>query len=166
MAGEENLALEAMRGELHGLMVFAGSLAYGLERVLGRGANAVNFRAGRNVGIKTDVKAKTDDPVKAIEFVRLELTRHGINWEIEPWKPASASSYLYDKDGRTAMKLAFHNCMVRCTLFRFSHEQKLSLCQMEMGLLCGMLEKILGKRSQLTVLHAGENACFKELIIH
>lgn len=163
---EENMALEEMRGELQGLMVFTGSLAYGLEKLLGRGANAVNFRAGRNVGVKTDVKEKTDDPVKAIELVRQELTRHDINWEIEPWKPAAETSYLYDKDGKQAMKLAFHNCMVRCALFRFSHEQKQSLCQMEMGLLCGMLEKILGRRSQLLVLHAGENACLKELIIH
>jgi predicted hydrocarbon binding protein len=163
---EENMALEAMRGELQGLMVFTSSMAYGLERVLGRGANAINFRAGRNVGIKTDVKATTDDPVKAIELVREELARHHINWEIRPWKPASSSSYLYDKDGQQAMKLSFHNCMVRCALFRFSHEQKLSLCQMEMGLLCGMLEKILGKRSQLFVLHAGENACLKELVIY
>ena len=124
---EENMALEEIRGELQGLMVFTGSLAYGLEKVLGRGANAVNFRAGRNVGIKTEVKEKTTDPLKAIELVRRELEHHGINWEIEPWKPAAESSYLYEKDERQAMKLAFHNCMVRCALFRFSHQQKQSL---------------------------------------
>lgn len=162
---EENEALGQKKGELHGLMVFAGSLAYGLEKMLGRGASSVNFRAGRNVGLKVDVAKKTDDLMEALDVLRDGLAQRGINWEIKPWKPASEPSYVYENDGRPAIKLSFHNCMVRCTLFRFSHEQKLSMCQMEMGLLCGMLENITGRKSMLKVLHAGENACFKELIL-
>lgn len=162
---EDNVALEQKRGELHGLMVFTGSLAYGLEQMLGRGASSVNFRAGKNVGSKGTNPEKTDDLLRACDIVRDELAKRGVNWEIKPWKPASESNYVYEVDGQKAIKLSFHNCMVRCALFRFSHEQKLSMCQMEMGLLCGMIEKITGKRSMLKVLHAGENACLKELKI-
>jgi len=160
---DNNVALEQMRGELHGLMVFCGSLAYGLEHVLGRGAASVNFRAGKNVGMKSDITGKTDDMVEAVKILKASLEKRGINWGLQPWKPASESRYVYEVDGRQSMKLSFHNCMVRCTLFRFSHEQKLSMCQMEMGVLCGLFQKITGKRSVLKVLHAGENACLKEL---
>lgn len=157
--------LKQKRGELDGLMVFTGSLAYGLEHLLGRGASSVNFRAGKNIGKQGEISGKTDDLVDALEILREGLAKRGINWEIKPWKPSAASEYVYDLDGNQAIKLSFHNCMVRCTLFRFSHEQNLSMCQMEMGLLCGMLEKITGKRATLKVIHAGEHACLKELTL-
>jgi predicted hydrocarbon binding protein len=162
---EENMTLEQKRGELHGLMVFAGSLAYGLEQMLGRGATSINFRAGRNVGLKVEVAKKTGDLMEALDVLRDGLAQRGINWEIKPWKAATDDNYVYEVNEQPAIKLSFHNCMVRCTLFRFSHEQKLSMCQMEMGLLCGMLENITGRKAVLKVLHAGENACFKELAL-
>jgi len=51
-------------------------------------------------------------------------------------------------------------------LFRYGHEQRQSLCLMNHGLFCGYLQKILGKRVGLEILHAGENACLKELVVH
>lgn len=162
---QENDALEKKREELQGLMVFAGSLAYGLEQTLGRGASSINFRAGRNFGIKADVSRKTTDLVEALDILKDALAARGINWELKLWKPSTDANYVYEVDGKPAIKLSFHNCMVRCALFRFSHEQKLSMCQMEMGLLCGLMEKITGRKATLKVLHAGENACFKELVL-
>ena len=47
--------------------------------------------------------------------------------------------------------------MVRCALFRYGHPQKLSLCLMNHGLFCGLLEKIHGGSANLDILHAGEN---------
>ena len=71
----------------------------------------------------------------------------------------------FDKDGKQAVKLVFRNCMVRCALFRYGHEQKQSLCMMNHGLFCGYVQKITGKRADLEILHAGENACLKELLL-
>jgi predicted hydrocarbon binding protein len=157
------MALEQKRGELQGLLVFMASLSDGLEQTLGRGATTITFRAGRTIGLKSDVSSKATDVKEALDIVRKELEKRGINWEFELWKPNSASSFFYDKEGKKAAKLLFHNCMVRCALFRYSHEQKQSLCMMNHGLFCGFLQKVTGKRAELDIIHAGENGCLKEL---
>ena len=63
------------------------------------------------------------------------------------------------------LKLVFRHCMVRCALFRYSHEQKQSLCMMNHGMFCGYLQNVLGKRAELLIVHAGQSACLKELVI-
>jgi predicted hydrocarbon binding protein len=152
-----------MSNELQGLLVVMASLSHGLEQVLGRGAAPVTFRAGRTVGLKSEVKRKETDLLQALGVLEQELGTRGIVWPFELWKPKSATDYVYDKGGKSAVKLVFRNCMVRCALFRYGHEQKLSLCMMNHGLFCGYLQKITGKRAELEILHAGENACLKEL---
>jgi predicted hydrocarbon binding protein len=159
------MSTEQLRGELQGLMVVMASLSHGLEQMLGRGAAPITFRAGKTIGLKSDVSEKSTDPLKALEILKVELKKKGIQWPFEVWKPAADKEYFYDKDGKKAIKLAFHNCMVRCALFRYSHEQKLSLCMMNHGLFCGYLQKITGKRADLEIIHAGENGCLKELVL-
>lgn len=159
------MADEDRHGELQGLMVFMASLSHGLEAVLGRGAATITFRAGRTVGLKTAVAEKSVDPVTALAVLDRELRKQGIVWPFEPWKPADAPSLVYKKDGKTALQLVFRNCMIRCSLFRYSHEQKQSLCMMNHGFFCGCLQKITGKKAELEILHAGENACLKELLL-
>ena len=153
------------REKLQGLMVFMASLSHGLEEVLGRGAAPITFRAGRTIGLKAEVAKKETNVEEALKLVHQELLNRGINWEYELWKPSSESSFFYDKDGKDAAKLVFHNCMVRCSLFRYSHEQKTSLCLMNHGLFCGFLQNITGRRAELDIIHAGENACIKELTL-
>ncbi|MBN2194410.1 MAG: hypothetical protein JW751_16455 [Polyangiaceae bacterium] len=154
------------REKLEGLMVLMASLSHGLETVLGRGATTVTFRAGRTIGLKASAREQAGDVERALALVGAEMRRIGVEWPFELWKPASASSFFYDKEGKRAAKLVFRNCMVRCSLFRYGHEQKQSLCLMNHGLFCGYVQKILGKRVDLEILHAGENACLKELVIH
>lgn len=154
------------REKLQGLMVFMSSLSHGLEQVLGRGAAPITFRAGRTIGLKAEVAQKEENVDKALELVHQELLNRGINWEFELWKPAAESGFFYDSDGKDAAKLVFRNCMVRCSLFRYSHEQKSSLCLMNHGLFCGFLQNITGRRAELDIIHAGENACIKELKLH
>jgi hypothetical protein len=36
---------------------------------------------------------------------------------------------------------------------------------MNHGLFCGYVQKITGKRAELDIIHAGENACLKELVL-
>lgn len=155
---------EEKREELQGLLVAMASFSHGLEQVLGRGAAPVTFRAGRTVGLKAGVATRETDVLAALKQVESELLKNGIVWPFEPWKPAAEASYLYDKGGKKALKLVFKNCMVRCALFRYGHEQKQSLCMMNHGLFCGYFQKISGKRAELEILHAGENACLKELV--
>ena len=151
--------------ELQGLLVLMASLSHGLEKVLGRGAAPVTFRAGRTLGLKASVERTEDDIVAALDLLKTELTGAGIEWPFEIWKPEGEDDFFYSKDGKKAVKLVFKNCMVRCALFRYAHEQKQSLCMMNHGLFCGYLQRILGKRADLEILHAGESACLKELVI-
>jgi predicted hydrocarbon binding protein len=162
---EEVMGLIETKDELQGLLVVMGSLSHGLEKVLGRGAETVTFRAGRTVGLKSAINQKEEDVLAALPKVAEALRAQGIEWAFEAWKPASASGFLYEKDGKQAVKLVFRNCMVRCSLFRYGHEQKQSLCMMNHGLFCGYVQKITGKRAELDIVHAGENACLKELLL-
>jgi predicted hydrocarbon binding protein len=159
------MGLGETRDELQGLLVVMGSLSHGLEQMLGRGADTVTFRAGKTVGLKSSVSRQESDILAALGVVAEELKAKGIIWPFEAWKPAAAPSFLYDKDGKQAVKLVFRNCMVRCSLFRYGHEQKQSLCMMNHGLFCGYVQKITGKRAELDIIHAGENACLKELVL-
>jgi len=153
------------RDELQGLLVVMASLSHGLEQVLGRGAETVTFRSGKTVGLKSNITQKESDLLIALGKVGEALKANGIEWPFEAWKPAAEKSFVYDKDGKLAVKLVFQNCMVRCALFRYGHEQKQSLCMMNHGLFCGYVQKITGKRAELEILHAGENACLKELTL-
>jgi predicted hydrocarbon binding protein len=158
--------LSRKSSELQGLLVLMGSLAHGLEMVLGRGAGTVTFRAGRNIGLKATVREQSSDVERALELVGKEMAAAGVIWPFELWKPESEPGFFYEKNGRRAAKLVFKHCMVRCSLFRYGHEQKQSLCQMNHGIFCGYLQKVLGRRVDLEILHAGEHACLKELLIH
>jgi predicted hydrocarbon binding protein len=166
MSDAENAERHAEKyGELQGLMVFMASLSHGLETVLGRGAATITYRAGRKVGLEADVSERASDPIAALAVLDRELRKMGIVWPFEAWKPEGESELVYRKDGKTGLKLVFRNCMIRCALFRYSHEQKQSLCMMNHGFFCGCLQKITGKKAELEILHAGENACFKELLL-
>jgi predicted hydrocarbon binding protein len=151
---------------LQGLMVFLASASNGLEHLLGRGAPSITFRAGRTAGLKLDVQQEEkEDLVKALDHVWDEMCRIGMKWAFEPYKKASESELITEEDGKLHMKLVFRNCMVRSSLFRYGHPQKLSLCMMNHGLFCGLLEKVYGARANLEILHAGENACIKLLTV-
>lgn len=152
--------------EVQGLSVFLASVASGLEEVLGDGAGAITYRAGRSSGRKTEVAARDDqDLLKALDLVWDEMCRLGMRWHFEPYRPPGQADLVVHEDGVTKVHLVFDNCMVRCALFRYGHPQKLSLCLMNHGLFCGLLEKIHGGSANLDILHAGENACLKLLTV-
>lgn len=152
--------------EVQGLSVFLASVASGLEEVLGDGAGAITYRAGRTSGRKTEVAAKEDsDLLKALDLVWDEMCRLGMRWHFVPYQPAGQATMVVHEDGVAKVHLVFDNCMVRCALFRYGHPQKLSLCLMNHGLFCGLLEKIHGGSANLDILHAGENACLKLLTV-
>jgi predicted hydrocarbon binding protein len=159
------MSVTESRDELQGLLVVMASLSHGLEQTLGRGAETVTFRAGRTVGLKSGAGQQESDLMAALAKVGEALKAGGIEWPFEVWKPAAAPSFIYEKDGKQAVKLVFRNCMVRCALFRYGHEQKQSLCMMNHGFFCGYVQKFTGKRAELEILHAGENACLKELLL-
>jgi predicted hydrocarbon binding protein len=149
------MSVAESKDELQGLLVVMASLAHGLEQVLGRGAETVTFRAGKTVGLRSGAGEQESDLLAALAKVGEALKASGIEWPFEVWKPASAASFIYEKNGKQAVKL----------VFRYGHEQKQSLCMMNHGFFCGYVQKFTGKRAELEILHAGENACLKELLL-
>jgi len=146
-------------------MVFLASAANGLEDILGRGAPSITYRAGRSTGLKIETKGeKEGDLLKALDRVWDEMCGIGMRWAFEPYCK-EGETQIVEEDGQLKLQLVFRNCMVRCALFRYGHPQRLSLCMMNHGLFCGLLEKITGQRANLEIIHAGENACLKLLTV-
>jgi predicted hydrocarbon binding protein len=149
-----------------GLMVFLASAANGLEEVLGRGAGSITYRSGRSAGLKTAVqRTEREDLLKALDLVWEEMCRIGMRWKFEPYKRTGEPELVTTEDGRVRLQLVFRNCMVRSALFRYGHPQRQSLCLMNHGLFCGLLEQIYGQPANLEIIHAGENACLKVLTV-
>ncbi|MBN1759311.1 MAG: hypothetical protein JW863_13375 [Chitinispirillaceae bacterium] len=151
---------------LHNVSCFVGALASACERNLGQGSLSICALAGKKFGAAVMNDAPDEaDPIAAIRLLGDALARKGIVWEFEPFSGSSSEAITTDGT-KQKIRLVFHTCMVRNALFRYGHEQKLSLCYMSHGVFAGALEKILkGKKASLEIVHAGPNACLKELVL-
>ena len=152
--------------KLQGLMVLLSSLANGLDAVFGQGAASITYRAGRTVGLRTAVKHREErDLLKALEVVSSSMSDLGIQWGFEPYKKQQEADLVKVEGDQQHVQLVFRNCMVRSSLFRYGHPQRLSLCMMNHGLFCGLVEQVFGQPANLNIEHAGENACMKLLTV-
>ncbi len=151
---------------LHGVAFLIGSLTHAAEKNLGQASLSSCALAGKKFGQEAVEESKTtQDPIEAIEILSDALKKRGITWDFSPFLGES-ENLIEQRDGKQVIRLVFHTCMVRNALFRYAHEQKLSLCYMSHGVFAGAMEKIMpGKTVHLEILHAGPNACLKELIV-
>ena len=158
-------ALVQKRRELQEAMNFLAALASGMEQVVGRGATGMSFVAGRSLGKRFAQGArKTTDLLEALEEVRRVLAANHCAWGFEVFNPkAKPEVVTQSADGGLELMLVFRDCMIRQSLFRFGHAQQGSLCTMMYGFFSGALEAITGRRAELDIVHAGENACLKRL---
>ncbi len=145
---------------VQGNMVFLASVANGMEELVGRGAPSITFRAGRNLGLQRKVQSKAPgDLLKAIEVCQKEVLDLGMYWNIEAYKKQSEPDYVTENDENQLVKLVFKNCLVRSCQFIYGHPQKTSLCMLNHGVFCGLLQQIYGAFSDYEPMHSGENAC-------
>ena len=162
-----NNEIKKVRGELQDTMFFLGAISSGMEDFMGRPANGMAFLAGKKLGKKCSKnERKTEDILEAIEISKDILKKNHFLWQIEPWKKTGEPDYIStNKNGDKVIRLTFRDCMIRQTLFRYGHAQQASLCYMMYGFFSGLTESLLGLKSELRILHSGQNACFKELIL-
>jgi hypothetical protein len=158
--------MENTLDSFHNIAYFVGALASACERNLGKGSMSVCALAGKKFGADViEECTNVTDPIQAIEILREALKKKGIVWEFEPFfgnPPPEQDKNPHVKK----IRLVFSTCMVRNALFQYSHEQKQSLCYMAHGVFAGALEKILvNYKVTLEIIHAGPNACLKELLL-
>ncbi|PIE53561.1 hypothetical protein CSA37_00960 [Candidatus Fermentibacteria bacterium] len=158
--------MEKKLDRLHGIAFLLGSLTHAAEKNMGKGSLSSCALAGKKFGEEAvEGTETTDDPVRAVRLLSDALKKRGIVWDFEPFQ-GDQETMIEERDGARVIRLVFHTCMVRNALFRYAHEQKLSLCYMSHGVFAGAMEKIMpGKTCHLDILHAGPNACLKELVI-
>ncbi len=151
---------------LHGVAYLLGALAHASEKNLGKSSHSICMLAGKKFGKEAvEEVEQTDDPEKAVALLREALEKRGIVWSFEPFK-GERDELIEKRDGAEVMRLVFRTCMVRNALFRYAHEQKESMCYMAHGVFAGAMEKVMpGKKVNLEILHAGPNACLKEMIL-
>ncbi len=144
---------------------FLAALAHGAENNLGKGVNSVCTLAGKKFGREAvQESGQAAEPLPALENLVKALAERGLFWEIEP--VAGDDGQLIHQEGKEKkMRLVFRTCMVRNSLFLYSHEQKQSLCYMAHGVFAGAMEKMMpGCSVKLEIVQACPNACLKEMI--
>jgi predicted hydrocarbon binding protein len=147
-------------------MRFLGSLAGGIEEAVGETANGVTYLAGKNLGKRfAEDGRQTQDIEEALGEVRSLLSAHNCLWLFEPFKPKKRLHLIESTPEGDQVMLVFRDCMIRQSLFMFGHAQKGSLCNMMFGFFAGALERVMGRASELEIIHAGENACYKRLTV-
>jgi hypothetical protein len=152
--------------KLHGVAFLLGSLAHASEKNLGQSSLSICMLAGKKFGREAvEETEQTEDPVRAVEILRQALEKRGIHWDFEPFQ-GEEDTLISGVEGRQVMRLVFRTCMVRNALFRYAHPQKQSLCYMAHGVFAGAMERVMpGRTVHLEILHAGPNACLKEMIL-
>lgn len=151
---------------LQDAMVFLGAIASGTEQAIGESANSISYLAGVNLGKKLSSGIdRTSDVLKALDSTREVLEKNDYLWLFEPFKTHDQEAIVQENEDGTEVMLVFRDCMIRQSLFRFGHAQKGSLCNMMYGFFAGALQNIMGLDSSLEIIHSGENACLKKLIV-
>ena len=151
---------------LQDAMVFLGAVASGTEQAIGASANSISYLAGVNLGKKLSLGVPhTGDIEQALACTRDVLGKNDYLWLFEPFKTHDQESIVQEGADGTEVMLVFRDCMIRQSLFRFGHAQKGSLCNMMYGFFAGALQNIMGRESSLEIIHAGENACYKKLVV-
>ena len=156
---------KSSRQMLQETMNFLSAIACGLEDALGEPANTVSHLAGEKLGRNFSEGHHCDDVVAALEKVQEILQANGCLWQFECFKPKNQETVVRETDEGQEVSLVFRDCMIRQALFRFGHHQKGSLCNLMSGFFASALETITQHEARLEIVHAGENACLKRLIV-
>lgn len=146
--------------------IFLGAIASGTEQAIGASANSISYLAGVNLGRKlSEGVPRSADLEQALGYTRELLERNDYLWLFETFRTHDREALLREGEEGTEVMLVFRDCMIRQALFCFGHSQKGSLCNLMYGFFAGALQNIMGRRSELEIVHAGENACYKRLLV-
>jgi predicted hydrocarbon binding protein len=152
----------ASRGDaqLKTLMKLSFILDAAGEDVLGKGAPAMMYQAGRDIGRAQhpggNGTVAGDDVEEALGLV---LTEGEEVWQFERWQdPGNEGLWMEDGD-RRATWLLFRRCPLMTLAKKAGSRPGGILCQAMHGYISGSMEGILARRVDIRIDHCGPRAC-------
>lgn len=146
-----------LQAQLKSLMHLLYILDAAGEGVLGKGAPAMMYQAGRDEGIIQGVTAgRTIDIEEALSMV---LSGGNDVWRVERWKEPGRDDF-WMKDGNVRSTwLIFRMCPLLELSKRAGSNLGGLLCQALHGYTAGSMESVMGCRVEMRVGHCGPGAC-------
>lgn len=143
--------------ELRTLMRIAYIIDASAEGVLGKGAPAMMYQAGRDAGCREGCrKGRTDDPMEALRRI---LSEGDDVWRFDTWLEPGRDDEWTESEDRRSTSLVFR----RCPLMNLSRNVGSTpgglLCQATHGYMAGCMEQSLGRRVDMRIIHCGPRAC-------
>ncbi len=127
------------------------------EGVLGKGAPAMMYQAGRDEGIIQGATAgRTEDIEEALSMV---LSGGDDVWQVERWKEPGRDDYWMEEGNVRSTWLIFRMCPLLELSKRAGSTLGGLLCQALHGYTAGLMESIVGCRVEMRVGHCGPGAC-------
>jgi predicted hydrocarbon binding protein len=145
--------------QLRTLMKLSFILDSAGDQVLGKGAPAMMYQAGRDTGRAQhlgDVTITEDDVEKALALI---LTEGEEVWQFENWQDPGADGPWMQNGERRATWLLFRRCPLMTLAKKAGTKPGGILCQAMHGYISGSMENILARRVDIRVDHCGPRAC-------
>jgi predicted hydrocarbon binding protein len=129
------------------------------EQVLGKGAPAMMYQAGRDTGRAQHPGNGTVAEDDIEEALALVLTEGEEVWQFERWQdPGQKGPWMEDGE-RRATWLLFRRCPLMTLARKTGSRPGGILCQAIHGYISGSLEDILDRKVDMRIDHCGPQAC-------
>lgn len=126
------------------------------ENILGKGAPAMMYQAGRDAGLSGN--GPWGDGADVEEALGMVLTEGEDVWAFEPWSEHGAETAPAEEGDRLEWFI-----FRRCPLLSLARNAGSSpggiICHALHGYVAGSLEKMMGRRVDIRIGHCGPRAC-------
>lgn len=143
--------------ELKSLMKLSFILDTAGESILGRGAPALMYQAGRDAGL-AEGEARQEQ-VDAIHALNLILDEGDEVWEVDLWREPGEPDFWMNGGDTESAWMVFKRCPLLTLARSVGSTPGGMLCQALHGYIAGSMENMLARRVDLRVGHCGPRAC-------
>lgn len=127
------------------------------ENILGKGAPAVMYQAGRDASrLRRDLSGASDDVTGALRAV---LTEGEDVWLFEPWPEPGEEDAWTENGGRRRAWYIFRRCPLLSLARNAGSTAGGIICNTMHGYIAGSLEVLMSRRVDIRTGHCGPRAC-------
>lgn len=127
------------------------------ENVLGKGALAMMYQAGRDAG-----RAPCERPGGAAgvkEALEAVLTEGEEVWQFEPWQEPGSDGLWTEENGKRLGWFVFRRCPLLSLARNAGSAQGGIICHTLHGYMAGSIENLVGTKVDIRIGHCGPRAC-------